>query len=231
MDGAKSVKETLRMEKESMKSLSFGEKLVYLWDYHRVHIFFAVLAVALIIFCVYRAFFMPEQRMTILFAADTDVSTTTLSEWVDDFAEYAGIDQKRETVTVTKNFGGDITSEDAILYMYTMLAVDEMDCILCCEDVLEYIAGLGCATPVDSIWEEAEVQPFSDRLVWCDVKAAESGAEADSYEGWLAVDLTGTAVYTAALMEEAPLYLVVPVNSHNYDDVLQLLWFLTEEAE
>ncbi len=166
-----SVKEEIREEKKKFKSMTFQEKKSYIWYYYRLKIFWALFAIAFLVFMIseinhalrpyaIRVMFLNSQKFV-----DYD-------QYESDFAHYASIDTgdyqcSFEYGNKFQPNGYDTTSVAILDTVKAGFTTGMLDAIVASESDITYLAGYGyMSTDITEYLEADVLESVKDHLYY-----------------------------------------------------------------
>ena len=241
----RSIRETIREEWKKLSKLSWGERIVYIWDYYKplmVAIAGVILAISIGV-----SIYHNMQINTLLNAyfincnaldADGDAIAA-------DFAAYlGGIGEKDEIHVDTMT---TLDDEDMSNYgtanqmkMTAYIAAGDVDVLLLNQSAYDKYDGSGAFADLSTLLTKEQLEQWSDLLVYGEVeKQTESGADTDKTDSETSGNTSGgTEVPVALKMQDAPVvkefnayydepvYAVILGNSKHTDTAVEFLDYL-----
>ncbi|MCC8067244.1 MAG: hypothetical protein LIO94_09125 [Clostridiales bacterium] len=192
------IRNTLREEMRKLRSLSWKDRLVYVWDYYKLQmvIVIAVIAVINIAVTIYKN--SQIDTLISIYMVNCNSYDVDADELTSDFTDYiGGIGQKEEIeLDTTIILDDEDTSNYGMAYQMKFSAVisgQMADVILMDADKYEEYAGWGYFEDLRDVLSEEQLEKWEDRLICLE------NSEGDSVP--CALDLTD-----AAVVEKSGLY-------------------------
>lgn len=203
------LKEKRELEMKKLKSMTFGQKLGYLWEYYKIWL--VILAAVIMIISIFVTMYRNSQKINLISIGIANSSITSDStEVVDELIEMLGTGDKHETATVDTSyyFNDDVTSTDPniIMKFSTMVAAQSMDVLICSENVMEYYSEQEMFLKPSEYLSSEQIAEMGDRV-------SEYGVRIDGSE---LLDEWGLVLYE-------PVYFTVIANASNVDNAVTLL--------
>lgn len=107
-------------EKEKLKSMKFAEKLAYLWEYYKIHAFAIIIALALIIYIIYKIVTPNVETQIYAAVINNPIEDFEIKTYQKDLSKYLHLDSKTEDVYFNTSFYYN-SSKDYSLNMKTVL--------------------------------------------------------------------------------------------------------------
>lgn len=208
-------KEKRELEMKKLKSMTFGQKIGYLWEYYRIWL--VVLVVVIMLISLFVTMYQNSQKVNLMTLGVANSSITSDStEITDELIEMLGTGDKHETATVDTSyyFNDDVelTDPNIIMKFSTMVAAQSMDVLICSENVMKYYSEQEMYLKPSEYLSSDQIAAMGDRV-------SEYGVRID---GSKLLDKWGLVLYE-------PVYFTVIANSPNVDNAVTLLENLLEE--
>lgn len=208
-------KEKRELEMKKLKSMTFGQKIGYLWEYYRIWL--VVLVVVIMLISLFVTMYQNSQKVNLMTLGVANSSITSDStEITDELIEMLGTGDKHETATVDTSyyFNDDVelTDPNIIMKFSTMVAAQSMDVLICSENVMKYYSEQEMYLKPSEYLSSDQIAAMGDRV-------SEYGVRID---GSKLLDKWGLVLYE-------PVYFTVIANSPNVDNAATLLENLLEE--
>ncbi len=208
-------KEKHELEMKKLKSMTFGQKIGYLWEYYRIWL--VVLVVVIMLISLFVTMYQNSQKVNLMTLGVANSSITSDStEITDELIEMLGTGDKHETATVDTSyyFNDDVelTDPNIIMKFSTMVAAQSMDVLICSENVMKYYSEQEMYLKPSEYLSSDQIAAMGDRV-------SEYGVRID---GSKLLDKWGLVLYE-------PVYFTVIANSPNVDNAVTLLENLLEE--
>lgn len=209
-------KEKMELEREKLSGMNFSGKLEYIWTYYKPLIFGVIGVIALIF--IIRNQIENAKYYEILSIGVANSSTTDSTEPLEEELKerFGDPDDKYQRVGIdtSYSFGGDMdTGEYSVIMKFTAVtAAQEMDILICNEDVYENFDNQEYFMDLTDLLSEEECQKYGIS------------------EGDTALDITGLPRYQEMnLTAYEPVYLTVLVNAQNLDTTKAFINYLEED--
>ena len=208
-------KEKHELEMKKLKSMTFGQKIGYLWEYYRIWL--VVLVVVIMLISLFVTMYQNSQKVNLMTLGVANSSITSDStEITDELIDMLGTGDKHETATVDTSyyFNDDVelTDPNIIMKFSTMVAAQSMDVLICSENVMKYYSEQEMYLKPSEYLSSDQIAAMGDRV-------SEYGVRID---GSKLLDKWGLVLYE-------PVYFTVIANSPNVDNAVTLLENLLEE--
>ncbi|MDO5382759.1 MAG: hypothetical protein Q4F06_08615 [Eubacteriales bacterium] len=176
MANGKNIKDEIREQKGKFKTLTFSQKVQYIWEYYR----FIILAVIITV-CVVVSFIVAFNRNnyeTVFNVAVCDGKMTGYDAQSDDFTteftKYLGIDGKKKQVFFDYNYNliqeNPMDSDPAISYekIYILAQTRGLDGYICNYDCVDYFCTKNDCFFYDlnELLNKEELEALSDKLIY-----------------------------------------------------------------
>lgn len=231
--------DVIKEKKRVFRELSFKEKIVFIWDYYKVHIFLGLLCLFCVISLLHHYIF--ENQDTLVYGMNINVTADSMAteDFPDAYMEYSGADPKELQVFYEGNlFMGDDENIDAntdyasVMKVSSVIAARELDFVICDNYVFrdyEDIAGfydLKEMLPAD-LFERLDSEGL---IIYGQATNEESADRLDRYA--MAIDLTDTdfaASYNLKASDGGTLYFAAIMNSKRIDEVTNVVRYIFGE--
>lgn len=215
-------------EREKLRSMSFRDKLWYIWNYYRFHMVAVVLAIIVAVnvgTVVYHSTFHTALHCMIINSRDEEGFQSEPLE--QDFASWAGMGKKDEIISETTFLAfGDDASE----YIYAsmakisaLVAAKDLDVMICDEETLDHYSSMDGYLDLETVLPEELLNVVKDRLYY-----TENG---DGTRHAYAVDISGTAFAENSNIQLSPALFGIVSNSVRTETSLDLLKYIFEVAK
>lgn len=210
-------------EKDKLKSMSWRDRLWYIWEYYKFHIIGAAVAAVLIVSlggAFYNSTFDTVLHCIYLNSrAATEVNPAPLEQ---DFAEYLNLGKKELITAEISYISFDENATDysyaAMAKVTALVAAHDLDIIIGDQAAIDHYASLNGFINLEEGLPPDVLALVKDRLY-----IAKDG---ENTEYACAVDLSGTEFAAASNLAQDPPLLGIISNTENKDTVLQLIRYL-----
>lgn len=187
-------KEKRELEKQKLKSMSWKEKLGYIWAYYKPHMAVTlgiILLLSIVGQSIYRSRFETVFSVAILNGGMGD------SEGMQaDFKKYLGDEDKYHEIMVDSSMyftGEDSADYTSVMKLTTLIGSNQIEAMVCTEDQYEKYSDLDAFIPMDELLGQEELEAYGSDvdkygiLVNDSPKLTEFGMETGSGDAYLAV--------------------------------------------
>lgn len=243
----KSIREIIREEWEKLSRLSWGERLVYIWDYYKP--LMAAIGVIILVISMGVSIYHNLQINTLISAyfincnsyeADGDAIAAEFAEYIGGLEEHDEVHVDTMTTLDDEDMSQYGTANQMKITAY--LAAGEIDVALLDQTAYDKYDGTGAFCDLREIFTEEDLEKWSDLLVYGVLEESaetEESAESESESSAAALEEVPVAlnVQNAPVVEKynayygEKVYAVVMVNSKNQGNAAEFLNFLMTEAE
>lgn len=223
----------LHRDWNTLKNLSWGKKLEFLWDYYKWSAIAGIFII--IVICTFAHMFYEGQkpcRLRVCVVLNTDENC---SPWFRQFTEELKSDGKPGDVDI--NLDQPFDYDNTYYYVQeaevmTTISSGRMDMAVCGEDMYSYLLALNACLPLDEALSDelSAALSSSGKLIYDTANLTQDKYgnvnPADGIDGYYAVDLSGTEfnnLYNHTENEEEPLYAVIISNTEHLEDCETLL--------
>ena len=174
----RTAKDKFELEKKKLKSMSFKEKLEYLWTYYKVWLLVFILGCIVIGFLV--EIYQNSKYNTILNVAvvnSHNVEENSNAERIILEALGSADEYDRVQLDTTYQLGTDIQAADSNLVMKvsTIVAAGDMDVMVCDRTMYEYFSKQDYFWPMEDLLSEEEKQSYGEAVEQYAVRLENSG--------------------------------------------------------
>ncbi len=233
MSNQMDLKQEIKEGKSKFKTLSFGQKLIYIKDYYSLHILVAIILV-ITAFAIYKTY-EAKNFNTVLYVALVNNDKSVWDEDDDSYetllsAPYAasiGIDNDKDRVVIDNNYIMDYdrdsemsvySAESLVAMIYAanldILMGNELSLDYFCEDDYTFFH------PLDVIFDEALLNKHQDKIIYHTYK--------DGTKVPVAFDVTECAFIKNANLTLAPVYVSVLENTNRLDAATSYICYILE---
>ncbi len=212
--------------KEILASMTFKEKVSYLWEYYKWIPIVTVLVIGSLISMI--PGFIENSKEVLIGGMTINVILDEKTEQVltdELFAFIGGTDPSRQKVTLGSSIlletdeSGDASSAYAVaMQLAAEVSVSELDYILTDPVGKALLENQGLVTTLDAVFSAEYLETIQERIVY--IKNYE-GAEVP-----FAIDLTDTAFAKACHLEKFGLYIAFPGNTGRNDQLDEFVDYL-----
>lgn len=178
------IREAIRAERETMKDKTFKEKLSYFWEYNGVKTICVIIAVIALVSLVATMVTQKEYAyMGVFFGATIESSA---DDYINAFAQAAGIDTNIYDVTVQANLDIDINasiteySYQATQSFNALLAARMVDNIAANVDLYLHYSYLGYTVDLRTVLTQEELSVLEPYLYYIDGQVLQEIEESDT---------------------------------------------------
>ncbi len=212
------VKKTWKGEMAKLRTMSFGQKAEYIFEYYKIQIALILAAVAVVVYIIMRIVTYREPVFYVMVAN----SPVFNQERIENVTEYLGIPAKDEEVV----YLGDVSSQPMagggmpVVKTDLHMAAREIDVCFADEDATVRFAASEALRPVETMMSSELYELWKDRVVDFEVYDAEN-SEYLVNEVYVmkpvAIDISGTNVHKYFGLDEKTKYFL-PFNFSGHDD-------------
>ena len=214
MDYEKSLKETIKDELKKLSSLTWGQRLGYIWDYYKPLMAAAVVLIIVISIVVTVVHNVRLNRIFNAYLVNCNSYETDPDLISGEFAEYIGGIGSNDQITVdtTLSFNPDEVSEYSMagqMKMTALLAAGEIDLMILDENAYRSYPDPDVFQELSSVYGGEQLAAWKDYLV----EGPDSGENAET---WFAVDVRDSPVLARgnSYGGQAAYAVVVPGTEH-----------------
>lgn len=220
------LKSEIKAERKKLKSMSLRDKLWYIWEYYKFHMFglLAILSVFWIIgTSIYRSTFDNVLYcMYINNYSDQDLNTDILT---DDFHEYMNFTDKQMITAESAfvSYGGNTTefSYASMAKISALISSKELDIMIGDQENFDHYAAMGGFADLKQNLPSDLLELVRDRLVYADDDTGTTHA--------YGITLDGTRFAKESNLTLSPCILTLVSNSGNKDNSIALLRYIFSE--
>ncbi len=168
------LREDTKAEWDKMKDRPFKEKLSYFWEYYKVHVIVAIIAVIFVVAMI-RSFVTSKDYAVFIAAVDSfDATGETKGVWAEELADIIGFDKDDYEVYIdsTVQFGGDSASTQSDYVsaqkLTALLTSRSMDIMIADMTVFEQYAQNDCFVDLRDIYSEEELSSMEGLIYYTD---------------------------------------------------------------
>lgn len=226
MSAKEQLKEEINIEKEKLKNMSFRDKLWYIGEYYKFHIFGLLIVIGIISmigFSIYQGTYDTALYcMYINNHSEQELNTDILTI---DFHDYMGFNEKQviNTESVFISYGDDATefSYASMAKISALVASKELDIMISDEANFNHYASLGGFSDLEAELPADVLELVADRLVYA---ADESGIKR-AY----GISLDDTQFAADSNLAMKPALFGIVSNSMHRENNIQLLRYIFEK--
>lgn len=206
-------------EKEKLKNMSSKEKLVYLWEYYRIHVAVTIGIIALLSYIIYSI--ITPNIVTRFYAAfiDCSVDAEVLEKYRNDFSEYLELNPNTETVNFNTSFYLSSDSEYAMTMkqaLVTYVSAQEIDVIIAPESQFSDYAYYGY---FDKVSDQLPTDIYSNLTDYLYMSKTEENPVQYSY----GIYLTETELFKPYQDASDPYVLGIVANSKHKENAIEFI--------
>lgn len=217
------LKQEAKIEKEKLKNMSFQDKIWYIWEYYKFHIFGIIMVFVLLYVIgssIYRSSFDTSLYcMYINIHTDQELNTDILTK---DFHEYMGFTDKQLINTESTFISyGDASTEYSYASMAkisALVASSELDIMFCDRENFDHYAQLSGFLDLSQTLPEDLLALVEDRFIYAN---DESGVSRP-----YGIDLSGTRFAADSHMVTEPAIFSIVSNSKHIENDIALLRYI-----
>ncbi|MCF0146275.1 MAG: hypothetical protein HUJ73_06780 [Eubacterium sp.] len=223
----------------TFRSLSFKNKLIFIFDYYKLPIFFGVSIVVFII--IFAGLLIDGQKACRLRVCAVLNNGYSISSWFREVTNEMKKDGKKGAFDLNQDQPFDY--ENSYYYMheievYSTIASQRMDVAICNPDMFEYLCIIDACMPLEEAFTPEEMEELIDSgkaylskqgMTIRDDGTVDESTAVDGYYG-LDLDYTlfGEMYNTDGNDEGKPLYAAIIKNSKNPEDAATFMHYLAE---
>jgi len=206
----------LRGEKEKFLPMTAKQRLEYIWDYYRWWILAFVILLALVLSVVDSGLYRHRRVLISGMFINSSTSEAGYAFVDDDYWEYCGADRNTRTELVeaellSYNLSQSTSAEaNALMAVDAMIAVGDLDYIICDSTAAEYYGRLDYCVELSSRLEEGKWKLLQTQ------------------GGFTAVDLTGSRLEREFGLSEEPSYILFPQTAPDWERCEAFLRYIFE---
>lgn len=225
-----SLKETLKQEsqkeREKLKNMSARDRVWYIWEYYKVHIFLLFVLI-FIIYLIGNIFYNKTFTNQLYYVVinNTNIPGTSFEELNQEFKDYMNYG-KKDTITADGSMlikHGDIASEldyGNMAKISAIVAISDLDIMICDQVNMDHYNQL------DAFQNLEQVLPDD---LWQKVKnTAYYAKNSENQEIACAIDLNYTKFPQKTGVQIEPCYLGIVSNTQHIDTIIAWLQFVLD---
>lgn len=225
-----SLKETLKQEtqkeREKLRHMSAKDKVWYIWEYYKVHIFLLFVFI-LIIYLIGNIFYNKTFTNQLYYVVinNTDILNTSFDEFNQEFKDYMNYG-KKDTIRTDGSMvikHGDISSEleyGNMAKISAIVAVSELDMMICDQVNIDHYNELDAFQDLEQILPDDLWQKVKDSAYYA--------KNSQNQEIACAIDLNGTKFTQKTGVQLNPCYFGVVSNTQHIDTIISWLRFVLD---
>lgn len=162
------MKEQGRIEKEKLKTMSFGEKIDYIWTYYKAQIIIGALVIAFVVSLAHHLITGSQESILYSMAINSDAlqSDDSAPQVYEDFLTEMGFDPKDYKVdyhaglNVALDEYGEASDMQIFSVVATLLMSGTVDHILTNEEVVVMLGEIGYIMPMEEYLSQDKIEAF-----------------------------------------------------------------------
>lgn len=223
MDG-KTRRESMREGRKKFKSLSFKDKIGYIWDYYKGIIGGILAAILVICLCVQTM--RGSGKETVLSAAIINAEKTDGSKVLDlqeDFSAYLQLDEENQSLSLDDSYIIDLKNGDQVTVacqtkLMAGIQAKTLDVILMPEDIYENYLASGALTKLEETLGKEFLEEEKD--IW-----RMGRTEGDDKDAVYALKISGSEKLED-IYGNREIYLAVPVGAGHPEEIRAFVKYL-----
>ncbi len=219
------------------RRLSFGEKLEYLWDYYKFHLFGFLLLLALIIGSILIWFDNSKPTLLNGYLLNTDWGDNQTQKLLEEYASFGTYNSDNYNAHFNCSVYIDTTIKDqmsTVAYTKVMTDLDmkEIDFFFCNQEMFDYFGEREIFLNLETSIPKDLYQRFQNQLIMIEI-LDDGGNVTNSYAA--GIDISNSPVLQRLqqqernLYEDGTIYFTIPYNSERLEQVWNFLEFLYAE--
>ncbi len=232
MSAEDSYRDAFQEEKKKLKKLSLKDKLIYIWDYYKIHILLCLFALFLIGTLIYN--YTRDRKEVVLHGVHINASPNQeyREAATTGFLEHLGLDPEEYMVaydfdlTLGSEFETGELDSNTIMKIVTLMAAAEMDYIISSESASANYSDAGKYYDLEELLPADLFEQVKDSVVYM-TPTQEQADRKDEYA--MVLDLsTLTNLPERYEINTEPLYLGFICNTTRGDNCVEFVRYLLE---
>lgn len=127
---------------EKAKELPFKKRMLYYFDFFKIPASILLFFFIFVFFLIKDVILAKDTAITVTVVNQAVTPNTDVSEFIEPFIGYAGIDTKKETVLFTPDFYIDDTNPETIMKLVASVSAKDCDIIICNKEDFDLLASM-----------------------------------------------------------------------------------------
>lgn len=221
-----SFKEQMQIEKAKLSKMSVKEKIDYIWEYYKYWIIGITACIVLIYGIVDAQIENSKPTYLYLTMVNSNMVSSGETSLMDDFAEYAQVDQSKtklnlDTSIQMKTDMSDEYSMNSSAKMFAQFAAKTIDATIMDKEMIEFFVDKDAFTDLESILPSDFYQKHKDRFI--------TGIDSEGKQFICAMDISDSNIFQKTNSYVQTPYYSIIVNSQNQENTIQFLEYLYSE--
>jgi ABC-type molybdate transport system substrate-binding protein len=209
-------------EKEKLKDMSLRGRLVYLWEYYRIHALAILLVIGFAVYIIYSI--VTPKVETELYAAiiNNTISDEIWEQYQTDVSDYLKLDPKRQDVILNRGFYLNGETEYAMNMQTALMAyvsAGDVDLLIAPESQFQQYTNNGFN---DKLYDDLPTDLYSELTDCLYVTSTEDDPEESAY----GIYLTDTKLFSEYADNTEPYILGIIVNSDQKENAIEFIRML-----
>lgn len=127
---------------EKAKELPFKKRMLYYFDFFKIPASILLFFFIIVFFLIKDVILAKDTAITVTVVNQAVAPNTDVSEFIEPFIGYAGIDTKKEIVLFTPDFYIDDTNPETIMKLVASVSAKDCDIIICNKEDFDLLASM-----------------------------------------------------------------------------------------